>query len=250
MLMRKEKNKNFTLVDNYMINDLKITPSNKGVLLFMLSKPDNWNFNFECLQKGLGIGNKAVRSNLNSLENAKYLKRIRSKDIKGQWQWEYYIYDIPYDLEINKENNPYIPQGHVDEGHIPEGNIYKYYNKEIDKLDKDKNEFSIYTQDLLKRGYIDINEYNLNYYDNLFFDCLNKGYDKYDLLKSINYICNRVKSNNYTDENGFKIENKFGYFKKSLIDSLERNNRVIEDKYQETGDILDWNWLESDDRER
>ena len=224
MLMRKEKNKNFTLVDNYMINDLNITPANKGVLLFMLSKPDNWNFNFEYLKKGLGIGIKAVRSNLSALEKANYLKRRQYKDDKGHYQWEYFIYDIPYDLELNKY--PYTPKGYVDEEHAAQGDVYKYCNKEIDKIDKDKNRFSIYTQKLLERGYVGINEYNLSYYDNLFYECLNSGYDKYDILKSINYVCNHVASNNFTDEYGYKIENKF----------------------KNTGNILDYNWLEDRDR--
>lgn len=49
----------------------------------MLSKPDDWMFNFINLQKSLGIREKAVRSLINKLENHKYLKRERIRNELG-----------------------------------------------------------------------------------------------------------------------------------------------------------------------
>ena len=45
-ILRKQKTGNFTTVNNYFINDPNLKPDGKGFLLFMLSKPDDWKFNF------------------------------------------------------------------------------------------------------------------------------------------------------------------------------------------------------------
>ena len=37
-ILRKPKHENFTMVRNYFINDTRLKPNGKGVLLFMLSK--------------------------------------------------------------------------------------------------------------------------------------------------------------------------------------------------------------------
>lgn len=71
-ILRKQKTSNFTTVNNYFINDINLKPDGKGFLLFMLSKPDDWKFNYTNFKRSLGIGEKAIRSILKKLEELKY----------------------------------------------------------------------------------------------------------------------------------------------------------------------------------
>ena len=70
-ILRKQKTSNFTTVNNYFINDINLKPDGKGFLLFMLSKPDDWKFNYTNFKRSLGIGEKAIRSILK-----KYLRSL------------------------------------------------------------------------------------------------------------------------------------------------------------------------------
>ena len=94
-ILRKQKVREYTTVDNYFVNDSNLSLKGKGMLLFMLSKPDDWKFNFINFQKSLGIGQKAVRSLVNKLEQLKYLKRERIRDEFGHYELNYFVYEEP-----------------------------------------------------------------------------------------------------------------------------------------------------------
>ena len=95
-ILRKQKVRKYTTVDNYFIDDINLPPEGKGYLLYMLRKPDNWNFTFKNIQEGLNVGERNVRTNIQRLEDLKYIKRERIRNDKGYYQWIYYIYEIPY----------------------------------------------------------------------------------------------------------------------------------------------------------
>lgn len=50
-----------------------------------------------------------------------------------------------------------------------------------------------------------------------------------DLIQIIHYIVPRVVRRGFKDEDGNIIENKFGYFKNSIISNLHRLNLDIDD---------------------
>ena len=156
-ILRKQKTGNFTTVNNYFINDPNLKPDGKGFLLFMLSKPDDWKFNFINFQKSLGIGQKAVRSLVNKLEQLKYLKRERIRDEFGHYEWNYFVYEEPYDLVLKRENTPYSPSGYLEQGYAVEGNVYQNTNITNTESNKDKlepNTHKIIKMILTPKGYI------------------------------------------------------------------------------------------------
>ena len=79
---------------------------------------------------------------------------------------------------------------------------------------------------------------NLNYYDKLFNELLEDN-NKSDLAIIIDYICKRVRDNNYKDENGQVIENKYGYLKNSILSNInllagrKENNELWSDEQLE-----------------
>jgi len=58
-------------------------------------------------------------------------------------------------------------------------------------------------------------------------------YEYYDVVKVCGYIADKWKDNNGFDENGLPIENKYGYFKTSLINNLEKINNYVELDYED-----------------
>ena len=95
----------------------------------------------------------------------------------------------------------------------------KYNTKEIDKKDRIdktqamKNPFVI---DLIKSGYINGDEYNITFYDSLFNDYVNRGYEKVDIYSVIHYIIRGVKRNNFKDENFIYISFCYVSIKNSI----------------------------------
>lgn len=252
-IARKSKENNYTVVDNYFIDDINLKPEGKGYLLFMLSKPDYWKFNYKYLTKALGVGVKSLRSNLKNLEALKYIKRERIRDDKGRYEWIYTIYEKPYDMALKNENEPYYPRRHMDKRQMDEGNIYINTDssntiKNIDKEDKDKylknlsffdaSEHNRLTIELIKQKYIDEEDSQLYYYDDLFSNLLSEGNSYRQLLVVVQYTTSRVIERNFIDENGYEIKNKFGYLKNSIYSNLNKLNNQPENLYDD--DEYDW----------
>lgn len=59
-----------------------------------------------------------------------------------------------------------------------------------------------------------------------------------DLITITNYIVLKVVKRDFKDEDGKEIENKFGYFKSSIISNINKLNNCNNDN--------EYNWLEDD----
>ncbi len=251
-IMRKQKTSEYTTVDNYFVNDRKCSVECKGFLLFMLSKPDDWNFNFRNFRKELGIGDKAIRNIINKLEALKYLKREKIKSNNGYFEWIYYVYEKPYYYDLKKDNYLYSPLGHVDAGYVPEGNVLLNTNITKDKDDKEnlssffneEEEYNPLTINLIEQGYITENDSNKFNYDDMFNELMNSGEIYRDLLTVVNYTIQKVKKRNFLDENDKPIKSKYGYLKASI----EHNLNKIKMNYEKLfDDIDDYDWLNDND---
>lgn len=248
-ILRKPKHEKFTMVMNYFINDTRLKPDGKGVLLFMLSKPDDWNFKYENLMAGLGIGEKYLRSCIKQLEELKYIKRIKCRGENGHYAWNYFIYEEPYDMELKKDNLPGIPSGNVVEGDILDGNnilsTKKLSTKKLidknDKLDKtgqglinEEIEHNVLTKELINLNYIDCkDELSSIYFDYLFSNYLLNGKTYKELFSAIHYIAPRVVERKFIDEDGNKIVNRYGYFKNAIESNFTKLENLGKDLYDE-----------------
>ena len=111
--------------------------------------------------------------------------------------------------------------------------------KEIDKDDKSISSFfvpeehNILTLELIDRGYIDEEDTQIFYYDKLFEDLLYDGNEYKSLIQIIHYIIPRVIRNNFKDEDGNIIKNKYGYFKNSIESNIRKLELLDEDLWNE-----------------
>ena len=72
----------------------------------MLSLPDDWDYSFNGLVTISKEGKTAIRSMINELKSAKYIKITQSRNEKGYFQYDYDVFEIPYDMTIKMMNYP------------------------------------------------------------------------------------------------------------------------------------------------
>lgn len=239
-IMKKKSYENFTIVDNYFVDDINCKPECMGYLLYMLRKPQNWEFSFKSIMKDLGVGERNVRTNIQKLEALKYIKRERGRDENGNFQWIYWVYNEPYEKELKKENLPYVRFGHVDGEYIQTDQIIINTNSNKDKKDKTSNAEIIpdeinhnkLTEELINLKYIDDkDQMSPFYFDNLFNEYLLSGRKYVELFSAIHYIVPRVLANGFKDENGNDIKNRFAYFKSALESNFSKLENLGKELY-------------------
>lgn len=240
-----EKQKNYTVMSNYHLQDKNLSYKAKGLLSFMLSLPEDWDYSLKGLVSVSKENIKAIRTILNELKEMGYLEIIQTRGENGYYKYEYIIREIPLIKEINKDY-PDTQKGYAVEGDAVKDtqiNTNKQNTKEqIDKIDKTINDEEIsnfnsleeeqkhhsLTKDLIKRKYLDYDDVELYKYDKLFKELLIQ-YDFTDIVTITHYITSSVVKRHFVDEYDNKIENKFGYLKKSITNNIDRfNNNEIE----------------------
>lgn len=97
----------FTIMANETIRDATLSYKARGLLLYLLSLPDDWTVSSEHLARvSERDGRDAVRTGLDELERAGYLKRWRHQDERGRWINESIIYDRPVDKHTPAVDKP------------------------------------------------------------------------------------------------------------------------------------------------
>ena len=104
-VFRVERTRDYTVMSNYHLKDKRLTLKSKGLLSQMLSLPDDWDYTLS----GLSVINReskdAIRSALNELEAARYIRRRQTTDASGKFSSnEYIIYERPEEPEPSLEN--------------------------------------------------------------------------------------------------------------------------------------------------
>lgn len=239
-------------MSNYHLRDKNLSLKAKGLLSFMLSLPENWDYSLSGLIAVCKEQESSIKSTLRELKNNGYLVIEKVRGEKGYFEYNYLIYELPIELEKSKDNpegeNPPVDNPEV--GNRVQINTNKINTKEqIDKTDKiDKtindsqkskfvydNDYSELTNDLVKRGYLDPFDVEKVYYDNLFEEVLEDN-DFKDIAIISHYIISRVIDRKFRDEDNNMIQNKFGYYKEALLSNIRKmkNNEI------EWDDELGW----------
>ena len=106
MIFRVKQKTNFTIVPNKAINDEGLSLRAKGLLLYLLSKPDNWNVNLEHLASVCNEGKSAVRVALTELINHGFVKRQQVRDNNGKMNgYQYDVYDSKQSTVVRKTDD-------------------------------------------------------------------------------------------------------------------------------------------------
>jgi hypothetical protein len=96
---------NFTQVPNEIINDKNVSLKAKGLYLYMVSKPDNWEFSLNGLTSQLKECKDSIIVIINELVKCGYLQKIKNRNDDGtQSMNDYILYETPYFL--SESTNP------------------------------------------------------------------------------------------------------------------------------------------------
>ncbi|KKB24956.1 conserved phage C-terminal domain-containing protein [Staphylococcus carnosus] len=87
---------NFVTVHKDFIHDFNISWKAKGILLYLLSRPDDWKIYETELKKHATDGRDSLRTEIKELEEAGYICRTRIRDEKGHFkEYEYQVFELP-----------------------------------------------------------------------------------------------------------------------------------------------------------
>ena len=89
---------NFTIVDNDIFKDERLSLKELGLLCQLLSLPNDWNFSVAGLSTLHKDGEDSIKAGIKKLEEYGYLTRRRSRDTSGLYTGnDYLIYQNPLD---------------------------------------------------------------------------------------------------------------------------------------------------------
>jgi len=93
----QKKRNNFVMLDKGFLEDERLSYKAKGILAYLLSKPDNWKVIIKDLINHSNDGKKAIYSGLRELKEHGYYKKIPVRDESGRRisYWESVIFECP-----------------------------------------------------------------------------------------------------------------------------------------------------------
>ena len=93
---RVNKNVNYTVMSNHHLQDKRLSLKAKGLLSYMLSLPDDWDYSLKGLTTGCRDGIDSVRSTVRELEASGYLRRSKVRDARGRIvDYNYEVFELP-----------------------------------------------------------------------------------------------------------------------------------------------------------
>ena len=108
-IIRVEKHtKNFVILNKNFLEDKRLSFKSKGILTYLLSKPDDWTVRVNELISASTDGESSVRSALKELEACGYYRkyRVRTEDGSKIARWESVIYESPVETDSEPVQQP------------------------------------------------------------------------------------------------------------------------------------------------
>jgi hypothetical protein len=91
----KDRANPYAQINRRVLEDDRLSWGARGVMAYLLAKPDNWEVRPGDLQRNGGCGRDAIRSILTELENYGYLWRHKVNGGGGKFTWVHRVYESP-----------------------------------------------------------------------------------------------------------------------------------------------------------
>lgn len=101
-IARSKKTANYTTISNALIADKSLSWRAKGIAIYLLSKPDDWQIVREDIEQYATDGIASVRAGLKELEDAGYLTRTRKIGAHGHFEWDIVLHETPPPSAVNQ----------------------------------------------------------------------------------------------------------------------------------------------------
>ncbi len=222
-VFRVEKNKNYTTISNHHLQDRNLSLKAKGLLTLILSLPPDWDMTLKGLVSLSGDGVDSVRSGIQELEKAGYLRRSRSRNNLGQLLCtEYTIYEhaVTENVASETEIDDNLNIIYNEESHIGKSDVDK--NSQIGKSDVDENS-QIGKSDVDKNTTEKIDDSQIG------FPNIGKPYiGKSDTIKYLNNK-DTYNINNYPYQSTYSSK-LYSEPKENSIDEMEKAQTLYEER--------------------
>lgn len=116
-VVRIEKTKDYTIMSNFHFKEKEMSLKAKGLLSFMLSLPDDWDYSIAGLETLLKESRSTIAVVLKELELFGFLERKQIRDNGKIVDWEYVIYEKPYP-KIPHTKNQHVENQHEEIPHV------------------------------------------------------------------------------------------------------------------------------------
>lgn len=152
--IRVRKTKDFSIVSNVLLRDKRLSLRARGLLVFMLSLSDTWEYSITGLANATGESTGKISTCLKELESFGYLTRERIRNAKGQMDGtEYTLRESPVSEKPDEEKpmqekpsveNPTLEKPALEKPSVENRAQYntkynKYQDKEELNTHKNKN---------------------------------------------------------------------------------------------------------------
>ncbi|HCV6478126.1 TPA: conserved phage C-terminal domain-containing protein [Staphylococcus aureus] len=92
----------FVTVHKSFVFDSNLSAKAKGILLYFLSRPDNWQIYTSEVVKHMNDGQKSINSGVQELMDNKYVHRIQKRAENGVFKgFEYLVYEKPTEMPFS-----------------------------------------------------------------------------------------------------------------------------------------------------
>lgn len=154
-IIRIKKETNYVVLDKYFINDIKLSWKAKGIMAYMLSKPDNWTFYIDELVKHSADGKSSFRSGFKELQDYGYVKRMRTRNKKGTFDWETIVQERPH-TDFPQVDKPVVDKPQMDKPQVDNRKLLS--NDELSNKELSNEEVSNDKKTVVEKLDIDFSE--------------------------------------------------------------------------------------------
>ena len=136
-----KKNNNYTIMSNYHLRNRNSPHKAKGLLSFMLSLPEDWDYSLLRLCSISKESRDGIRSILKELQKYHYVEIEKLRGDRRYFEYVYLIYEIPrFTDSKNEKSNPDMVYPYMDCPNV-ETPTQINIKKQIDKEDKTGSSF-------------------------------------------------------------------------------------------------------------
>jgi len=142
MIFRKKHTKNYTVIGNHTIEDKNLTWGAMGILIFLLSKPDDWKPTKSHLENYNKSGKYTTNTSFKLLIELGYIEDKGKEHINGKFTGHkiYYVYDMPKSgIQSSDKPEPVKPLKHKD---LPKSGFQSSANLSLPSTDHYQGTFS------------------------------------------------------------------------------------------------------------
>ncbi|MDU0443773.1 DnaD domain protein [Staphylococcus haemolyticus] len=167
---------NFVTVHKSFIHDDNLSWKAKGILLYLLSRPDDWRIYETELNKHSSDGRDSLRTGIKELEEAGYIHRTRKRNEKGQLrEYEYEVFEQPNQIgktyvgktnigKSNNTNNNNTNNNNTNNETGDTSKIFQLVSKELEMIQSPLKVQELEDElNLIKGNKLEITEVAINY---------------------------------------------------------------------------------------